>query len=329
MPKVSVIIPTYNRAEYLGDSVRSVLSQTYSDFEVLVIDDGSTDDTAKVIETIRDPRLRYISQDNRGRSNARNHALSLAGGKYVTFLDSDDLYLPNKIELQVAYLENHPGVGMVYTSAYCIDEQGEILPHQYIASASGFIYDSIAFFTPVTVILPTVMTYKAIMVRVGNFDENLHRFEDTDMWRRISKSYRIDAMPEYTCKIRTHKENSLLNQSPQLIASALDYYSKKIIHDDVEIRLGIRKKGLAGLYRYYGGALMTVPQFYHYGKELMLAAEGYDCEVSEPLQSEHEKLRREYNALQSEYHAILHSRGMRLIRVLRKLLGFIRIVRLK
>ena len=306
-----------------------MLSQTYTDFEIIVIDDGSTDDTAKVIEAIRDPRLRYIRQDNRGRSNARNHALSLAGGKYITFLDSDDLYLPNKIELQVAYLEDHPGVGMVYTSAYCIDEQGNTLPHQYIASASGFIYESIAFFTPVTVILPTVMTYKAIMERVGNFDENLHRFEDTDMWRRISKSYRIDAMPEYSCKIRTHEENSLLNQSPQLIMSALDYYSKKIIHDDVEIRLGTRKKGLAGLYRYYGRALMTVPQFNHFGKKLMLAAEGYDREVSESLQSAHEKLQGEYNALQSEYHAILHSRGMRLVRILRKLLGFIRIMRFK
>ena len=272
---VSVIIPSYNRAHLIGDSIRSVLAQTYTNLEVIVVDDGSTDNTEEVIAAISDPRLRYIRQPNRGRSNARNHALSLAGGKYITFLDSDDLYLPNKIELQVAYLKSHPGVGMVYTSAHCINDQGEMLAYKYIASVSGFIYESIAFFTPVTITLPTVMTYKAIMDHVGSFDENLHRFEDTDMWRRISKSYRIDAMPEYTCKLRTHDDNSLLNQCPDQIASALEYYSRKIIRDDGEISLKICMKGLAALYRYYGRALMTVPQFYPGGKKLMRAAYGY------------------------------------------------------
>jgi len=275
-PLVSVIIPTYNRAKYIEESIRSVLAQTYTNLEVVVVDDGSTDDTEIIISSIVDSRLRYIHQPNCGRSNARNHALSIASGKYITFLDSDDLFLPNKIELQVAYLKSHPGVGMVYTSAHCINDQGEMLAHKYLASVSGFIYESIAFFTPVTITLPTVMTYKAIMDHVGSFDENLHRFEDTDMWRRISKSYRIDAMQEYTCKLRTHDDNSLLNQCPDQIASALEYYSNKIIRDDGEISLKIRKKGLAALYRYYGYALMTVPQFYPAGKKLMRAAYRYD-----------------------------------------------------
>lgn len=275
-PTVSVIIPTYNRAQYIGESIRSVLLQTYADFEIIIVDDGSTDDTPKVIEAISDPRVRYVRQENRGRSQARNHALSLARGRYITFLDSDDLYLPDKIELQVAYLARHPGAGMVYTSAYCINEVGELLAHRYEATASGMIYEQIAFFTPVTITLPTVMTYREVLDRVGGFDENMSRFEDTDMWRRISKSYRIEAMPEFTCRLRTHGDNSLLNQCPEQIALALEYYAKKIIRDDGEIDLEIRKKGLAALYRYYGHALMTIPQFSSTGRRLMRIAYRYD-----------------------------------------------------
>lgn len=278
--KVSVIIPTYNRAHLIGDSIKSVLAQTYRNFELIIVDDGSKDNTAEVIAAFTDPRIRYVYQPNCGRSIARNHALSLATGKYVTFLDSDDLYRPDKIGLQVDYLNSHPGVGMVYTSAHCINDHGEMLTHEYIASVSGLIYGSIAFFTPVTITLPTVMTYKAVMDHVGGFDEGLHRFEDTDMWRRISKSYRIDAMPDFTCLLRTHDDNSLLNQDPEQIAIALDRYSGKILDEDVEFDLAIRRKGLAGLYRYYGYALMTVPDFAEKGKELLTIANGYDPEAS-------------------------------------------------
>ena len=267
---VSVIIPTYNREHLIEESVRSVLAQTYTNFEILVVDDGSTDNTEEVVAAITDPRLRYIHQPNRGRSNARNHALTLAKGKYITFLDSDDLYLPNKIELQIDYLKSHLGTGMVYTSAHCINDRGEILAHKYVASLSGLIYESIAFFTPVTITLPTVMTYKHVMDHVGGFDEMLHRFEDTDMWRRISKYCRIDAMPEYTCLLRTHDDNSLLNQNPDDIATALNCYATKILNEDTDIPLAIRKKGLAGLYLYYGQALLTIPHWKINGFKLLL-----------------------------------------------------------
>lgn len=273
---VSVIIPTYNRAHFVVESIHSVLAQTYKNLEVIVVDDGSIDDTEELITAISDMRLRYIRQSNSGRSNARNHALSLARGKYITFLDSDDLYLPNKIELQVAYLKSHPGVGMVYTSAHCINDKSEMLTHKYKASVSGIIYENIAFFIPVTITLPTVMTYKTIMDYVGGFDENLHRFEDTDMWRRISKHYRIDAIPEYTCLLRTHDDNSLLNQNPDEITLALECYAAKILKEDLEINISLRRKGLARLYKYYGHAFMSVAQFSDAGKSLLRTANKYE-----------------------------------------------------
>lgn len=279
-PLVSVIIPTYNRAHLIGDSIRSVLEQTFTDLELIVVDDGSTDDTEAVVIEISDPRLRYVRQPNRGRSNARNHALSLAMGKYITFLDSDDLYLPDKIQSQVDYLKSHPKIGMVYTSAHCIDKQGELMVHKYEATVSGLIYESIAFFIPVTITLPTVMTYREVLDKVGDFDEKMHRFEDTDMWRRISKHCRIDAMQEYTCMLRTHDDNSLLNQKPDVIAASLDYYAAKILEEDTEINISVRRNGLANLYRYYGYAFMSVPEFSDRGRKLLQISRAYDSILS-------------------------------------------------
>jgi hypothetical protein len=177
--------------------------------------------------------------------------------------------LPHKIELQVRYLDAHPDTDMIYTSAYCIDGDGNLLDHKYEATASGHIYEDIAFFLPVTITLPTVMARREVFERVGGFDENMHRFEDTDMWRRISKSYRTEAIPEYTCKLRTHDDNALLAQNPKHIAAALDYYAGKILREDGEISRFVRRKGLARLYDYYGRALMTVPHWRGTGRKLM------------------------------------------------------------
>jgi glycosyltransferase involved in cell wall biosynthesis len=276
VPRVSVIIPTFNRAGYIGDALRSVLSQTYKNLEVIVVDDGSTDDTERIIGTISDSRLHYKRQIKSGRSRARNRALSLARGEYIAFLDSDDLYLPGKIELQVAYLDTHPAVKMIYTSAYCIDAGGELLEEKYEATVSGMIYEKIAFFVPVTITLPTVMVRKEIFCHVGGFDEDMDRFEDTDMWRRVSRYSRIDAVPEYTCKLRTHAGNSLMNQDPVEIASALEYYASKILQEDQEVSLRIREKGLATLYGYYSKALKTVPHFAHVGEQLTRTGLRYD-----------------------------------------------------
>lgn len=275
-PRVSVIIPTYNRAQYILEAIESVLSQDYPNFEVIVVDDGSTDHTAELIGTVNDSRLRYIRQQNQGRSSARNRALAIANGDFITFLDSDDLYLPRKIALQVEYLLKHPETGMIYTSAHCIDDDGNMLQHKYEATVSGMIYEQIAFFQPVTITLPTVMTRRQVLDRIGGFDEKMHRFEDTDMWRRISKSYRIDALPVFSCKLRTHDDNSLRNQNPSQIVDALNYYSQKIAKEDIDINPNIRNWGLARLYRYYGAAMMTVPAMVPTGVTLMRTALKFD-----------------------------------------------------
>ena len=156
-PRVSIIIPTYNRANFLGEAVASALGQDYGQIEVIVIDDGSTDDTKKVLETFKDQRLVCAHQENAGRSRARNRAIAMARGQYITFLDSDDYYLPSKVGTQVAFLDANPQFGMAYMSAFCVDDGRRALNHIYRASKSGRIYPEVAFCHPHTITLPSVM----------------------------------------------------------------------------------------------------------------------------------------------------------------------------
>ncbi|OJV90496.1 MAG: hypothetical protein BGO43_06515 [Gammaproteobacteria bacterium 39-13] len=274
-PKVSIILATYNREKFLREAVISVLEQTYQDFELIIIDDGSTDNTRSLITEFSDPRIQYKYQVNKGRSNARNVGLQIARGHYITFLDSDDLYLPQKLALQIEFLDNNLQVGMVYTSAYCINESGNILSHKYKATCSGSIYKKIAFFVPVTITLPTVMTRREIFLKTGFFDENMSRFEDTDMWRRISKITHVSAMSEYTCKLRTHSENHILSQNPQQIVDAIHYYAKKIMQEDRNMSIIALKRGLGGLYHHYGHTMMYIPGWKSFAVELLESAYNY------------------------------------------------------
>lgn len=138
-PIVSVVIPTYNRAQFLPSSIESVLEQSYPHIEILVIDDGSTDDTRKVLEPLQD-KIRYLTSDHQGAAHARNIGMKAASGKYIAFLDSDDTYLPYKLELQVAFMGQHPEVGMVcteFSGAYeseCKDPSHLIIPPWSVSS---------------------------------------------------------------------------------------------------------------------------------------------------------------------------------------------------
>ena len=275
VPTVSVVIPTFNRAGLIRDAIASVLKQSYSNLEVIVVDDGSTDSTAEVLNSFSDERLIFLRQENQGRSAARNRAIAQARGRYIAFLDSDDMYLEGKLQKQIDYMDSHPEIGMTYTSAICIDENGDSLPHKYEATVSGMIHLDIAFFIPVTITLPTVMVRREVFDAVGGFDEAMYRFEDTDMWRRISKTYSIGAIQEYTCKLRTHGGNCLASQDPEQIRNALDYYASKILREDVEMSRIARRKGLAGIYFYYGGAICMMSHWKDTGLRLLFTAFRY------------------------------------------------------
>jgi glycosyltransferase involved in cell wall biosynthesis len=140
---VSVIIPTYNRSEQCQKAIQSVLNQTYTHVEVIVIDDGSTDNTRAVIHGL-DPRVRYYYQNNQGVISARNHGLDRARGGYIAFLDSDDTWLPWKLEAQLAVLQYYPSAGMVFSDMTAVDEQGIELFEAY----NKYYYNCYESFNP-------------------------------------------------------------------------------------------------------------------------------------------------------------------------------------
>lgn len=126
MPKVSVITAAYNHVKFVRQMIESVQAQTFRDFEHFVVDDGSTDGTADVLKSFGD-KITYIRQESRGAQAARNTAIHAASGEYIALLDSDDAWLPNKLERQMRIFEEHPGTGLVYSFAYRIDSEGKLL----------------------------------------------------------------------------------------------------------------------------------------------------------------------------------------------------------
>jgi len=184
MPEVSIIIPAYNQGHYLGEAIESALGQTYTDFEVIVVDDGSTDHTCQVAHSYSDARLRYIYQENRGLSAARNTGICNSSGQYLTFLDSDDQFLPEKLALLVKELEIHPELGMVAGQAIPVDEKGLQV---------GKIFDKPLPDEPRQLLLGNPLHVGSVMLRrdwqekAGLFDEALRSYEDWDMWLRLAR----------------------------------------------------------------------------------------------------------------------------------------------
>jgi len=188
LPKVSVVIPTYNRAWTLKDAVASVLEQDYPNFELIVVDDGSTDDTGEVLSAYRD-RIRLIRQANRGVSAARNRGILAAKGDLIALLDSDDLWLPGKLSLQVDFLSNHPDLSICQTEEIWIRNGVRVNPKKRHRKPSGIIFkESLAL----CLVSPSaVMMRLPLLDAVGLFDETLPACEDYDLWLRIGCRYKI------------------------------------------------------------------------------------------------------------------------------------------
>jgi glycosyltransferase involved in cell wall biosynthesis len=185
MPEVSIIIPCHNHAHYLPMAVNSVLAQTFPDWEAIIVDDGSTDDTAAVAAQVTDPRVRYLYQENRGLSAARNTGIRAAQGQYLAFLDSDDEWEPRFLEACKALLAASETIAAVVTLARFIDENGAALPRLggQVLRPEGFRSRLIeGGFFPVHAVL---VRAKAVR-RAGLFDETLTSAEDWDLWLRIT-----------------------------------------------------------------------------------------------------------------------------------------------
>lgn len=186
MPRVSVVIATYNHASFVVQAVESVLSQTYPDTELIVVDDGSTDRTARLLDPYRG-RIRYLYQQKQGVSAARNAGLSLAEGEYVLFLDADDWIPSEKLALQVQLLEEQLDLGLVYCGFQYVDERGTRSLGEMRPNKQGCLLEELllrtVFFPP-----GAALIRRTCLERVGRFDESLSSAADTDLWARLAKA---------------------------------------------------------------------------------------------------------------------------------------------
>ncbi len=187
-PFFSVIIPAYNRYSSLTKAVESVLSQTYNNFELIVIDDGSADETPE-IKDIFNQKIKYIRQENSGVSSARNTGVSISEGTHIAFLDSDDLWLPSKLQAQADYIKKNPEILIHQTDETWIRNGIRVNPMKKHAKRGGNIFiDSLEL----CLVSPSaVVMHKNLFDKYGNFDEDMQVCEDYDMWLRISAYEKI------------------------------------------------------------------------------------------------------------------------------------------
>ncbi|MCG9893347.1 MAG: glycosyltransferase family 2 protein [Thermosynechococcaceae cyanobacterium MS004] len=191
MPKVSIVIPCYNAMRYLPETVRSVLAQTYEDYEVLIIDDGSTEYSEAGtledwVQALDHPKIRLIRQENLGLAGARNTGIRQSAGDYIALLDADDLWHPTKLEKQVALLDQHPQVGVVYAWSELIDAQGLSTGRVLNPTAEGRIWESLLEQNLIGGGSVPLLR-RSCLEQSGLFDLNLRSFvEDWDLWLRLA-----------------------------------------------------------------------------------------------------------------------------------------------
>lgn len=180
-PKISIIMPAYNQAKYISEAIHSVLHQSNADWELIVIDDGSTDATAAVVAQFDDPRIRYIYQRNKGASEARNEGIVRAAGEYVAFLDADDLYLPNKLQTQSTHLAQNPDIGLTYGSRIEIDEHGNRVNLARLPAKASLETVILSFpFAPTD-----MMVRRTWLEKSGGFHSSFVVNEDRDLYIRL------------------------------------------------------------------------------------------------------------------------------------------------
>lgn len=239
MPLVSVIIPIYNRNEYICEAIDSVLAQTYKNYEIIVVDDGSTIDVKRVLEPYMG-KIKYIYQENKGLAAARNTGIKNSNGKYLAFLDDDDLFEPRKLEFQVPILEYNSEVGFVYSDCYEFETKNTAEMRLNLAVGRDKLSREFAklFFMSWNVRVPTVLIRRKCFKDVGLFDESLPQHEDGDMLLRIALQWQVKFSDYPSARVRNHAGSMSLNKIE--LRTSLIKSAEKILnlYPDFKIDLG-------------------------------------------------------------------------------------------
>ena len=257
MPKVDVIIPAYNAAIYLPVAIASVVAQTYEDWRILLIDDGSTDNTAEVVAPFAESlgsKLKYIKQENRGLPAARNAAIYNSSAEFLALLDADDVWLPCRLFESLKRFEDRPQVGLSYGFVERIDSKGTLLetlaPKQKHAEGriSSYIY-----MRKVDMVCPTITFRRKCIDEVGAFDETLRATEDRDLWLRIALKYEVALVPRVIAQYRT-SAGSMTTNPERMLTAQLQFIEKH--YGSPGCGWLARRIALSGIYKQHAEALM-------------------------------------------------------------------------
>lgn len=264
IPLVTVVIPTYNRRHLIEEALDSVFAQTFTDYEVVLVDDGSTDGTEALVKKKYGTRLRYVRQENQGISGARNTGIANASGKYVAFLDSDDKWLPEKLARQVAFMEAHPETGLLSTKLARYElggdkEKVEICPVDFPRNFQDLLTGKNN--VPTT----TTLVRRECFEKAGLFDRELPVAEDWDLWLRIAEHYGLACLDEILAEHRDHSQKTTQNLAKtyegywRFYAKTAELYADKIPNLAEVRRRGQSFRYLLGIHLMRGG---------HYGASL-------------------------------------------------------------
>ncbi len=253
MTLISVIIPAYNSEKTIRETVESVFKQTFSDFELIVINDGSTDATLKIVSSIQDPRLKVFSYPNAGLAVSRNRGFSLSKGEFIAFLDADDLWTEDKLEAQLKALQDNPEAAVAYSWIDCIDESGKFFRQGFHITENGDIYAKL-FLIPFVTTGSLPLIRREALIEVGGFDESLAASQDHDMYLRLAARYNFVAVPRtqllyrlspnsMSTNIRRHEVTSVLvrerafERAYKPLPPQLKQYSIANFYKDVTFRV--------------------------------------------------------------------------------------------
>ena len=235
MPKISVVIPVYNGEKTIQETIKSVLSQTFSDFELIVINDGSQDSTVNRVATIQDTRVKVVSYPNAGLSATRNRGISLATGEYISFIDADDLWTPDKLEAQFNALQENPQASVAYSWTDHIDECGQFFRSGPHFTFNGNVYARLLLIDFVGSGSNPLIRTQAF-AEVGGFDESLPAVEDWDMWLRLAARYQFVAVPSPQIFYRVYVNSMSFNvlgmeeSSLRVIDRAVTHAPESVAH---------------------------------------------------------------------------------------------------
>ena len=248
-PAISVIIPTYNRKNHLQQAIESVLSQAFTDYEIIIVDDGSSDGTASIVAeyAIHHSSIRYQYQHNRGVAAARNCGISMARGKFVCFLDSDDIWKPHKLETQIAFAAQNPDFSIISSDIDSFNETGvhkRCAKQSMYSVQSGYVLQELLFNNWIQT--STVMVRRSLLESVGGFDESVGQFaEDWVLWMCLATKGPAYFLPEALVFYRLHTD-SLTSQNMEA-----QYKSLMLAVDCVAALPGLQeRKDLTLLCRY-------------------------------------------------------------------------------